>query len=76
VRVKIGGYTDSTGNPDTNRKLSEDRASSVVAELTRLGISGDRLEAQGYGAEHPIGDNATEEGRAMNRRISIRVTGA
>lgn len=74
VRVKIGGYTDSTGNPDANLKLSQARASSVVAELTALGISGDRLQAEGYGADHPVADNSTEEGRTKNRRISIRVT--
>jgi outer membrane protein OmpA-like peptidoglycan-associated protein len=74
VRVKIGGYTDSTGDPDANLRLSQARANSVTADLARLGVSSDRMEAQGYGAQYPVADNSTEEGRARNRRISIRVT--
>ena len=73
VRLKIGGYTDNTGDPAQNKKLSEDRANSVMNELTRLGISPSRLEAEGYGDQHPVADNSTEEGRAKNRRISMRV---
>ena len=74
VRVKIGGYTDNTGDPEANLRLSQARANSVTAELMRLGISSNRLEAEGYGSQHPVADNSTEEGRARNRRISIRVT--
>lgn len=46
----------------------------VIAELEKLGIAPDRLVAKGYGEEHPVGDNATEAGRAQNRRISMLVT--
>jgi K(+)-stimulated pyrophosphate-energized sodium pump len=74
VRVKIGGYTDSTGDPDANLRLSQARANTVTAELARLGVSSDRMQAEGYGAQHPVADNSTEEGRARNRRISIQVT--
>jgi K(+)-stimulated pyrophosphate-energized sodium pump len=74
VNVKLGGYTDNTGNANNNLKLSGDRAKSVVAELSKLGIAADRLDAEGYGQEHPVASNDTEEGRAQNRRISIRVT--
>jgi K(+)-stimulated pyrophosphate-energized sodium pump len=74
VNVKLGGYTDNTGNAASNQKLSEDRATSVREELVNLGIDKDRLEAEGYGQEHPVASNDTEEGRAQNRRISIRVT--
>jgi OmpA-OmpF porin, OOP family len=74
VHMRIGGYTDNTGGADQNLKLSNDRASNVMAELVRLGISPDRLEAKGYGEDHPIADNSTEEGRAQNRRISMLVT--
>ena len=74
VHMRIGGYTDNTGSADANVKLSNDRANNVMAELVRMGISQDRLEAKGYGADHPVADNSTEEGRAQNRRISMLVT--
>jgi OOP family OmpA-OmpF porin len=74
VKVKVGGYTDNTGDPAANQKLSQDRATTVVTELVRLGIPAERLSAEGYGAQYPVADNATEEGRAQNRRIAMRVT--
>jgi K(+)-stimulated pyrophosphate-energized sodium pump len=74
VNVKLGGYTDNTGNAASNLKLSQDRANSVRVELEKMGIGKDRLDAEGYGQEHPVASNDTEEGRAQNRRISIRVT--
>jgi outer membrane protein OmpA-like peptidoglycan-associated protein len=74
VHVKVGGYTDNTGDAQYNLKLSQDRADGVVAQLISLGIAPDRLEAQGYGEQYPVADNSTEEGRAKNRRISMRVT--
>ena len=73
VRVKIGGYTDNSGDPATNLRLSQARASAVAAELRSLGIAGDRLVAEGYGDQYPIADNSTAEGRARNRRVAIRV---
>lgn len=73
VRIKIGGYTDNVGDAGQNLKLSQDRADEVMAELVRLGIAQDRLAAQGYGENHPIADNSTPEGRAMNRRISMLI---
>ncbi|WP_019988117.1 sodium-translocating pyrophosphatase [Rudanella lutea] len=74
VNIKLGGYTDNTGNANSNLKLSGDRAASVKGELVKLGIDGGRLESEGYGQEHPVASNDTEEGRAQNRRISVRVT--
>jgi outer membrane protein OmpA-like peptidoglycan-associated protein len=74
VRVKIGGYTDSAGDPRANLRLSAERAASVTNELVRLGVVANRLEAEGYGQEHPVADNSTEAGRARNRRIALRVT--
>ncbi|UHG92841.1 sodium-translocating pyrophosphatase [Spirosoma oryzicola] len=74
VNVKLGGYTDNTGNAANNLKLSQDRANSVRVALEKLGIDKDRLEAEGYGQAHPVASNETKEGRAQNRRISIRVT--
>jgi len=74
VNVKLGGYTDNTGNANANLKLSNDRAQSVKAELVKMGIADSRLEAEGYGQQYPVASNDTDEGRAQNRRISVRVT--
>ena len=74
VHVKIGGYTDNTGDAASNLKLSQDRADGVMAELGTLGVSPDRMEAQGYGEQYPVADNSTSEGRARNRRIAMNVT--
>ena len=74
VHIKIGGYTDNVGDDAHNLKLSADRATSTLNELVNLGIDRSRLEAEGFGENHPIADNATAEGRQRNRRIDIRVT--
>ena len=74
ISIRIGGYTDNTGDPAINLRLSEERADNVMDELVRLGIDPDRMSARGYGEENPVADNATEEGRQKNRRISLRVT--
>jgi outer membrane protein OmpA-like peptidoglycan-associated protein len=73
VKLKIGGYTDDVGDAALNQQLSAQRAASVQAMLVHLGVAQDRLAAEGYGEQFPVGDNATPEGRAMNRRISMRV---
>ncbi len=74
VRVKIGGYTDSTGDAAHNVELSRARANSVRSELVALGIGGERIEGEGYGQQYPVASNDTEAGRAQNRRIALRVT--
>jgi len=74
LHLKIGGYTDNTGDASANLALSQARADSVRQQLISKGTAANRLEAQGYGDQYPIGDNTTEEGRARNRRISLRVT--
>jgi OmpA-OmpF porin, OOP family len=73
AHIRLSGYTDNTGDPAANQKLSEERADNVMAELTGRGIDASRLSAQGYGEQDPVADNSTEEGRQKNRRISIRV---
>ncbi|MBV8876645.1 MAG: OmpA family protein [Gammaproteobacteria bacterium] len=74
VKIRIAGYTDDTGEPTANLRLSEERANNVMDELVKLGIDPARMSARGYGREHPVADNSTEEGRQKNRRISLRVT--
>jgi outer membrane protein OmpA-like peptidoglycan-associated protein len=74
VNVKIGGYTDNVGDDNYNLKLSADRATNTANAISALGVDHARLESEGYGENHPIADNGTEEGRQRNRRIDIRVT--
>jgi outer membrane protein OmpA-like peptidoglycan-associated protein len=74
VHVKIGGYTDNTGDPAANVALSDARAKNVMDSLVAAGIDPSRLESKGYGDQYPVGDNTTEEGRALNRRIALLVT--
>lgn len=74
VHLKIGGYTDNTGNPGHNLSLSQARAESIVSQLTSRGVAPDRLAAQGYGDQSPQGNNATENGRALNRHVAMLVT--
>jgi outer membrane protein OmpA-like peptidoglycan-associated protein len=74
ARFKIGGYTDNTGDAAKNRELSQKRAEAVATEIVKLGASSSQLtKAEGYGDQHPVGDNSTPEGRAMNRRVSVNV---
>jgi OmpA-OmpF porin, OOP family len=74
VQLKIGGYTDSSGNKASNQRLSAQRATAVMTHLTSLGVANNRLKAEGYGDQFPMASNASPEGRALNRRIALRVT--
>ncbi|MCC6278977.1 MAG: DUF937 domain-containing protein [Saprospiraceae bacterium] len=74
VKLKIGGYTDNVGKEAANLKLSTERAKATVAALVAMGIEKGRLTPEGYGSQHPVASNDTEEGRAQNRRIAVRVT--
>ena len=73
VKVKIGGYTDNTGTAEGNLKLSDERATNVKNALVNLGIGADRLTSEGFGQEHPVASNDTEEGKKQNRRIAVSV---
>ncbi|MGJ7458284.1 OmpA family protein [Halomonas sp. MA07-2] len=74
TRVNIAGHTDSTGNADYNQRLSERRADAVGNYLAQSGVSRNRLYMSGYGQSQPVASNATEEGRAQNRRVEITLT--
>jgi OmpA-OmpF porin, OOP family len=74
VRIKVGGYTDNTGDRSANVRLSQARADAVRAALISRGIAKDRVEAEGYGDQFSVASNTTEGGRAENRRIALRVT--
>lgn len=72
-RLRVEGHTDNTGSSEFNEQLSRRRAEAVRAALIQRGVAPNRILAAGYGQARPIGDNATEEGRAQNRRIEIRI---
>ena len=71
IEVRIIGHTDSTGNDAINNPLSIARAQSARDYLVSKGVDGRRISTEGRGSREPIADNATEAGRARNRRIDI-----
>ncbi|MFY3333836.1 OmpA family protein [Achromobacter xylosoxidans] len=71
LRAKVVGHTDSTGALAHNQTLSVNRARSVTDYLSRQGVAVTRLSVEGRGPSDPIGDNATAEGRALNRRVEV-----
>jgi OOP family OmpA-OmpF porin len=70
-RWVIAGHTDNQGNSEHNQTLSQNRAASVIAWLKGHGVDASRLAPQGFGASRPVADNATTNGRALNRRVEI-----
>jgi hypothetical protein len=74
VTLKIGGFTDNASAPDDSKRHSAARAHAVEEELVRLGVAPQRLDAQGYGAEHPVCPaNDTDACRSRNRRVAVLV---
>ncbi|TDW95712.1 OmpA family protein [Dinghuibacter silviterrae] len=73
LKIQISGHTDNVGQDKDNMVLSNARAISVINYLMTHGVAPYRLAAKGYGATHPIADNATEAGRALNRRTELSV---
>ncbi|MGY4831712.1 OmpA family protein [Sphaerotilaceae bacterium SBD11-9] len=74
-KVRIVGYTDSTGTAEHNAQLSKQRAEVVRDYLVSIGVDASKVDAVGAAASNPIADNSTKEGQAMNRRVEIEVTG-
>lgn len=72
--VDINGHTDSTGSLAHNQQLSEQRAISVASYLIGQGVEARRMSAVGFGPNQPIASNATEEGRAANRRVEVMIS--
>ena len=71
--IDVYGHTDSTGSDAFNQTLSESRARTVAGYLSSRGVSATRIRSQGFGETMPVADNATEEGRAKNRRVEIKI---
>jgi K(+)-stimulated pyrophosphate-energized sodium pump len=75
IELRLGGYTDNTGDALSNNKLSAERAELAKAELVKLGADAKKLSTEGYGSLHPVCEaNDTKECKAMNRRIDVRVS--
>jgi outer membrane protein OmpA-like peptidoglycan-associated protein/opacity protein-like surface antigen len=73
VKVEVAGHTDDRGNAEVNRYISELRAKAVCDYLISKGIAAGRLSHVGYGLSKPIADNATDAGRAQNRRVELTI---
>ena len=73
ANIEVAGHTDSDGDDNANKVLSEKRAQAVADYLVKAGLPPDRLKAVGYGSQQPIATNDTEEGKAKNRRIDFVV---
>ncbi len=71
--VEISGHTDSVGSDEANQRLSEQRAGSVSNYLAGKGLMRERFEVVGMGERYPVASNDSDSGRAVNRRVEIRV---
>lgn len=74
TNIEIFGYTDNTGSPELNLKLSAKRAESVKVYLSSKGLVASRFKTTGLGIEQPIATNDTPEGRSQNRRVEFAIT--
>lgn len=73
LRLEVGGHTDAVGSDRLNERLSQARASAVLDYLVEAGVEADRISARGYGENRPVASNDTDEGRARNRRVEVRL---
>ncbi|MFX8972796.1 OmpA family protein, partial [Acinetobacter baumannii] len=71
--IDVYGYTDSTGSIPYNQRLSEQRAQAVANYLVGHGVAASRIRSQGFGVGNPVASNDTEDGRARNRRVEIKI---
>ena len=75
LKVQVEGYTDSVGGDAYNQKLSENRANAVESFLVQNGVPAANATAAGYGKANPVADNGTAQGRSLNRRVNLVVSG-
>ncbi len=76
LKVEVDGYTDSTGSDETNQTLSDKRAEAVRNLLVSQGVSPDTITSQGFGSANPVASNDSAQGRQMNRRVDMIVSGS
>jgi outer membrane protein OmpA-like peptidoglycan-associated protein len=72
-RVSVEGYTDDVGTDPYNQGLSERRAATVKNYLAQHGADASKIQSSGKGKSNPVADNATDEGRAQNRRVEVLI---
>ena len=75
IRAQVDGYTDSRASREHNQQLSQARAGSVAAALSRAGVDPARLQTVGHGEDDPLATNATPQGRQQNRRVEVTLLG-
>jgi outer membrane protein OmpA-like peptidoglycan-associated protein len=75
LKIRVDGYTDSTGTPEYNRDLSQRRADTVRGYMLKQGIPADAVVSEGFGQENPVATNGTAAGRQQNRRVEMVVSG-
>jgi outer membrane protein OmpA-like peptidoglycan-associated protein len=75
LKLDVEGHTDSVGSDEYNQSLSEKRAEAVRAYLTQQGVPPDSISAAGFGKARPVATNDTAEGRQLNRRVELVVSG-
>jgi OOP family OmpA-OmpF porin len=73
IVIQLEGHTDNKGNADANLKLSQSRVDAVKKYITSKGIGKDRVKTKAFGGTQPIATENTEEARALNRRVEMRV---
>jgi len=73
IEIQLEGHTDNIGNPQANMKLSQDRVDAVKKYITTRGINKNRVKTKAFGGSQPIAKENTEEARAKNRRVEMRV---
>jgi outer membrane protein OmpA-like peptidoglycan-associated protein len=73
VEIQLEGHTDNIGNPEANLKLSQQRVDAVKKYITTKGVNKNRVQTKAFGGSQPVAKENTEEARARNRRVEMRV---
>jgi OOP family OmpA-OmpF porin len=71
--IQLEGHTDNQGSPEANVKLSQQRVDAAKAYLTKKGVSKNRIKTKAFGGSQPLGNEMTQEDRALNRRVEMRI---